>query len=131
MRINPAGLPAPIGAFSHIASHPVSGTIVHVSGQIGADLNGAVPASAAEQTTLAFENIERLLASQGLTPRAIVKLLTFVVGAESFGQFAAARRPIFERWYPDGDYPAHSAAEVTGLARPDLLIEIEGIAHVP
>ncbi|MFG1685418.1 hypothetical protein ACGFNP_35020 [Nonomuraea sp. NPDC049269] len=37
----------------------------------------------------------------------------------------------FARWYPEGNWPAHSLAVVAALAAPELTVEIEGMAAVP
>ncbi|MEV1247898.1 hypothetical protein ACIBO2_29500 [Nonomuraea sp. NPDC050022] len=43
----------------------------------------------------------------------------------------AARQEVFGRWYPDGDWPAHSLAVVAALATTELAVEIEGMVVVP
>ncbi len=130
-RFSPPRIAPPVGAFSHLAVHP-AGRVAYLSGQIGADTTGRVPLSIAEQTRLCFANIEGLLAELGAGPDALVKLTTFIVAADddTFASFAAERREVFSRWFPDGHFPSHSAAMVAALARPDLLVEIEGIAYL-
>lgn len=125
-RWNPDLIAAPIGKYSHLAS--ASGTTVFISGQIGVDADGRLAGDTLEaQTRQTFANIEALLTAAGATPRDLVKLVSFVVAPADMTGYAAARDAVYERWFPDGDWPAHSLAFVSGLARPDLLVEIEGV----
>lgn len=126
---DPEGHVSPIGAYSQLAITQPGTETVYISGQVGVDNSGdLVGLGVFEQTIQAFENIEALLASEGVPPSQIIKLLTFLHADADFKEFARARDQIYLRWYPEGQFPAHSAAKVAELARPDLMIEIEGIA---
>jgi 2-iminobutanoate/2-iminopropanoate deaminase len=85
----------------------------------------------AGQARQAFRNLGAILEDLGAEPQQIVKILTFVAGAEHLPGFFTARDDVFARWYPDDDVPAHSLAVVAGLAAPDLLVEIEAIIAMP
>jgi 2-iminobutanoate/2-iminopropanoate deaminase len=129
-RWTPAEIGPPIGKYSHLAS-PGAGQPVYISGQVGLDREGKLAGSTLEaQTRAVFQNIETLLATAGARPAQIVKLLSFVVGPCDLSGFRRARDEVYERWFADGDWPAHSLAFVSGLARPDLLIEMEGVFAV-
>lgn len=128
---NPEGLAAPVGKYSHLVEPPPGHKLVWISGQVGTGPGGEVPKSVEEQTRLVFVNIERLLDQLGVGPEQVVKLLTFVAGADSLPGWAAARDRTYADWYPEGGYPAHSLAVVAALARSDLLVETEGIVAVP
>jgi enamine deaminase RidA (YjgF/YER057c/UK114 family) len=130
VHLNPASVAAPIGKFSHLSRAAEGSELLFVAGQIGADPAGAVAAGAYDQTRLAFENIERLLAEVGASPRGLVKLFTLVAGTEHLPGFYAARDEVFVRWFPNGVYPTHSLAVVAALALPELAVEIEGVAAV-
>lgn len=118
---------APIGKYSHLASVG-GGCTVHISGQVGEAIDGTLAGDTLEsQTRQVFDNIAALLDSAGASPAHLVKLLTFVVGPTDLEGFTAARDEVYARWFPDSDWPAHSLAFVAGLARPDLLIEMEGV----
>ncbi|MEV6983530.1 hypothetical protein AB0M95_20060 [Sphaerisporangium sp. NPDC051017] len=41
------------------------------------------------------------------------------------------RQRTFDRWYPDGGYPANSIAVLAGLSTPELTVQIDGMAAVP
>lgn len=130
-RYSPDGVAPPVGAYSHLAAVSGPAEWVFVSGQIGADRNGAVPDDVAEQTRIALRNIEALIAAAGGTSRSIVRLASFLVGHEHLPEYVAARNAIFAEWFPGGDLPGHSLAIVAGLAQSHLLIEIEGWIALP
>ena len=131
-RWSPSGLASPIGQYSHLAAVPVDHDLVLISGQVGVLEDGALAGPDAEaQTRQAFANIERLLESLDAGPEHLVKLFTMVSGIEHLAGCRAARQEVFARWYPDGDWPAHSLAVVAALAVPELTVEIEGMAAVP
>lgn len=128
---NPDGMAPPVGAYSHVSVPPAGTRQAFVSGQVGATPDGTIVVGCAAQTTQTFANLERILDELGATPADVVKLFTMLVGDNAFGEFAAARTEVFGRWYPDGRFPAHSAAIVAGLATPQILVEIEAVVAVP
>ncbi|MEV4365116.1 RidA family protein [Nonomuraea sp. NPDC051941] len=131
-RWNPPTLAPPIGQYSHLASVPADHELVMISGQVGALPDGTLAGPDAEtQTRQIFANIELLLDSLGAGPQHLVKLFTLVAGVEHVAGCRAARAETFAKWYPDGDWPAHSLAVVTALADPALTVEIEGVAALP
>ncbi|MFC4015218.1 RidA family protein [Nonomuraea purpurea] len=131
-RWNPDNLAPPIGQYSHLASVPDGHELVMISGQVGTLPDGTLAGPDAEtQTRQIFDNFERLLDSLGAGPQHLVKLFTLVAGVEHVEGCRAARGERFAKWYPDGDWPAHSLAVVTALADPALTVEIEGVAALP
>lgn len=129
---NPHTLAAPIGPFRHYTVSPDGHRMVFVSGQIGQDTSGElVDGGCFEQTLQIFRNLDLILQEVGATPQHVVKLFTIVTGEGSFGEFARARTEVFNRWYPTGDYPAHSAFAAAELAAPELLVELEAVVAVP
>jgi 2-iminobutanoate/2-iminopropanoate deaminase len=111
---------------------PSDHELIFISGQVGALEDGTLAGPDAEaQTRQAFENIGRLLDSLGAGPANLVKLFTMVAAREHLAGCRAAREEVFAAWYPDGGWPAHSLAVVDSLARPELTVEIEGMAAVP
>lgn len=75
------------------------------------------------QTKTILDNIQTILAEADATMTDIVKMTVFIRDMELFDQIHDVRRPYFEE-----PYPASSMVEVSMLADPDLLIEIEAIA---
>lgn len=122
----PAVIAAPIGKYSHLVRVDPAAEWIFISGQVGADQEGNIPADAYEQARNIFTNIERLLTEVGAQPRHIVRLLTFAVSTDDLPAFARARDEVFARWYPEGRFCGHSLAVVAALAAPGLRFEIEG-----
>jgi 2-iminobutanoate/2-iminopropanoate deaminase len=113
-------------AFSQGTVIPAGSSIVIVGGQNGVGADGEVVSGGiGPQTERALRNVIDVLAAAGATPDDVAKLtIFFVQGVDLNEGFAASRRV----W---GDRPtAISAAFVSGLARPEVLVEIEAIAAV-
>jgi enamine deaminase RidA (YjgF/YER057c/UK114 family) len=121
---------APLAEYSNVARIDGPHRLVLVSGQVGFDAEGTLcsDASIEGQTRQAYVNVERCLQAAGLTLRHVLKFTCFIVDAELVPGFYRARKELFERIYPSGDYPGNSLLVVRGLVRPELLIEIEAIA---
>lgn len=77
------------------------------------------------QTETILQNMQTILAEAGATMDDIVKLTVFIRHMELFDEIHHIRRAYFEE-----PYPASSMVEVSMLADPDLLIEIEAVAVV-
>lgn len=127
-RRNPDAVAAPIGKYSHLTRVPEGRGLLFIAGQVGNDASGAIPDDAYSQTRATLRNIETLLRSEGLVPRDLIRLLSFVAGAESLPGYYVARDEVYAEWFPGGDYPGHSLAVVQALAGPTLAVEIEGWA---
>lgn len=103
------------------------GPWVQVAGQTASDRDGNVvgvgdPVAQVEQV---FKNLEIAMQSVGGTLRDIVKTTVYVVGAENLDSIRAARAGRF------GDKPPTSTLVViSGLARPEFMLEIEAVAYV-
>ena len=101
------------------------GDLIFVSGQAAIDQNGqAVGAgdfdAQAEQT---FTNLERVLAAGGSSLENVVKVTIFLTDMANFPKIVELRG----KWFT-APYPADTIVEVTALALPELMIEIEAVA---
>jgi 2-iminobutanoate/2-iminopropanoate deaminase len=131
-RWSPAEIGPPVGQYSHLAAAPVGHTMLFISGQVGIRPDGVLAGPDAEaQTRQIYANIAALLASVGAGPEHLLKLFTMVAGAEHLAGSRAGRAKTFAEWFPDGGFPAHSLIVVTGLAAPDITVEVEAVAAVP
>jgi len=103
------------------------GPWIQIAGQTASDSDGNVvgvgdPAAQVEQV---FKNLEIAMQSVGGTLADIVKTTVYVVGPENMDTIRAARAGRF------GDKPPTSTLVViSGLARPEFMLEIEAIAYV-
>jgi 2-iminobutanoate/2-iminopropanoate deaminase len=103
------------------------GDLVFVSGQAAIDEHGQVVGEGdfdaqAEQT---FRNLERVLAAGASSLANIVKVTIFLTDMGNFPKIVELRGT----WFTP-PYPADTIVEVTSLALPELMIEIEAIAVV-
>ena len=106
-----------------------SGDLLFVSGTVSIDAKGTVLGKddMALQLETVYSNLQRILAQSNGTFADVLKETIFTTNMEAFLSHAAIRA----RRYVDIDPPATTGVEVSRLAHPDLLIEIELIANVP
>ena len=124
----PKELGKPLGMYSHGVVAP-AGELVVVAGQVGMDRAGKLAGDGVvAQTKQALENVRAVLAAAGCGMKDVIRLQTFLTGAEYIEGFMQARREVFPRYYPDGAYPPNTLLVVSRLVRPELLVEIEAMA---
>jgi enamine deaminase RidA (YjgF/YER057c/UK114 family) len=120
--LNPPSLVKPNG-YSHVVVAP-DGRTVYVAGQVAFDSAGQLVArdfpGQAEQV---FQNLRRAMESVGGSLDDLVKTTTFITDRAYIPALREARSKYLGRASP----PANTLL-VSGLAREDLLIEIEGVA---
>jgi len=126
--VTPKSFGAPLGMYSHgMLAGP--GELLVVAGQVGTRSDGQVAgADVAAQTKQALENVRTVLEAGGCTLRDVVRLQTFLTRREDIAGFMKARQDVFPGYFPDGAYPPNTLLVISGLVRPDLLVEIEAIA---
>jgi enamine deaminase RidA (YjgF/YER057c/UK114 family) len=122
---SPAGLPAPAG-YSHVVSIP-AGRLVWTSGQVPLTADRSIVEGWEAQTRLVFENLGRALAAAGAGWPDVVKLTLFVVDVSELETIRAVRDEFVDTDSP----PTSSLVQVAGLFHPDVLIEVEAVAHLP
>lgn len=122
--INPAGIMQPFNnVYSHAMVIPPGARVLHSAGQIGGRPDGSVPASADDQAEQLWQNLLAILAAADMRATDIVKLTAYVVGAEHYPAYAAARTRAL------GTHrPAATAICVPALLQPGWLMEVEMIA---
>jgi reactive intermediate/imine deaminase len=101
------------------------GDLLFVSGQAAISPEGEIVGAGdfdrqAEQT---FRNLERVLEAGGSSLANVVKVTIFLTDMGNFGKIVELR----ERWFT-APYPADTIVEVSALALPELMIEIEAVA---
>jgi enamine deaminase RidA (YjgF/YER057c/UK114 family) len=121
----PEGIAAGRG-YSHVVTG--RGRLVVVSGQIAQDERGELvgagdPAAQARQV---FENLRRCLAEAGAGFGNVVKLTLFVLDVGYLPAVREARDAVIDTTKP----PASTAVQVTALAFPGYLLEVEALALV-
>ncbi len=115
------------GVFSTAIEAPTTGRTIYVSGLTSRNREGDIVGKGdiKVQTDTILQNMQTILGEGGATMGDIVKLTVFIRDMGLFDQIHDVRRPYFKE-----PYPASSMVEVSMLADPDLLIEIEAVAVV-
>ncbi|MFQ5996169.1 MAG: RidA family protein [Dehalococcoidales bacterium] len=104
-----------------------AGDYIFVSGQIGhVDREGNKVEGVEAQTRQTLENMKRVLETAGASLSDVVKTTVFLVKAEDFTKMNEVYKSYFTK-----DFPARSTVIVAALARPEVIVEIEGIAYRP
>jgi enamine deaminase RidA (YjgF/YER057c/UK114 family) len=126
---NPEGLPPPTG-YSHVATI-TGGTLVFISGQVASDASGAIVGAGdfRAQVEQVFANLKRAAEGAGGKFHDIVKLNVFVVDSVGASGIPVMRE-IRNRYVGTAMPPASTLLIVSGLARPEWLIEIEAVAVI-
>ena len=110
-----------------IAKATKAGGFVFLSGQIGiVDDKGNELKGIEAQTKQALENMKGLLKEAGASISDVVKVTVFLVNVNDFAKMNEVYKSCFTE-----DYPARTTAVIAALARPEMIVEIEGIAYRP
>jgi 2-iminobutanoate/2-iminopropanoate deaminase len=99
--------------------------MLYLSGAIGLDAEGKLPAGIEAQSRQTMENIGAVLASQGLGFSDLVKCTVML---DEIADWPAFNR-VYVTYFPDGKFPARSAFGADGLAL-GALVEVECWAHM-
>ena len=124
--INPAGIAAPVGAYSHGIVCPAEGRWLHVSGQVGVLPDGRLADGFAAQVHAAWSNLVAVLQAAGMDVSNLVKVTTFLTRAADL----PALNPVRSSFLGE-TRPASTLLVVQALARPEWLIEVEAVAWRP
>ena len=101
------------------------GDLIFLSGQAAISPDGAIVGEGDFDTQLAqtFANIEHVLAAAGSDLSKVVKVTIYLKDMANFPKIVEARRNYFT-----SPFPADTIVEVSSLALPELLVEIDVIA---
>lgn len=116
-----------ICAHSNNAAHgtevPPNARILFCNGQVGARLDGTVPADPREQIEVIFERIRIILAASNMTFEDVVKFTVYVTDKSILDDYFFVRRQLM------GDHnPPATLLVVKDLPRPAVEVEIEAVA---
>ena len=106
------------------------GNILYLSGQIGVDDDGNTPTSIAEQTDLAYKNMQDVLAQFGADMHNIVDETYFVTDMEELFANIDDVYGAREAAYGGSPEACQTLVQVAGLVSPELKIEIKCTAHL-
>jgi enamine deaminase RidA (YjgF/YER057c/UK114 family) len=101
--------------------------IAYVSGMVarGEDVKDLAGKDEYEQARIIFGKIKGLLEAAGGAMADVVKVTIFVTNIKNNTKVWKARAEVFK-----GNFPASTLVQVAALASPEILVEIEAIAHL-
>lgn len=103
------------------------GNLVFTSGQAALDDQGNIvgPGEFEVQAEQVFKNLQRVLEAAGSSLNGVFKVTIYLTDMKHFPLILDFRKKYFSR-----PWPADTIVEVSSLALPELMIEIEAIAVV-
>ncbi|KRW60949.1 RidA family protein [Pseudomonas sp. TTU2014-080ASC] len=120
-------LPDPFEPFA-LSPGIAFGDLLFVSGQAAMNPQGEIVGvgNFMAQAECAFENLKRVLETGGSSLDQVLKVTIFVTDMAYFPDVVELRKRYFSP-----PYPADSIVQVSALALPELMFEIEAIAARP
>src|SRR5260221_14757547 len=115
-------------AYSHVVTVTGPAKLIYIAGQLGRDLEGNIVGlndmrAQMEQT---FKNLDACLKAAGATWADVVKTNTFVTDYQAFSQHSDVRMR-----YIGVASPTSTTVQISRLAQPEAMVEIELIAVIP
>ena len=103
------------------------GDVLYVSGMTarGPDGQTVVGADEYEQTKVIFSKIKSVIEAAGGAMNDIARMTIYVTNIKNNTEVWRARKEFFT-----GDFPASTLVEVRSLAKPEIKLEIEVVAHL-
>lgn len=104
------------------------GEFLFISGQVSQDNRGNVVGvgDCAAQTRQVMSHIRSIVQAAGASMEDVVKITTFLTDVANYPAFNRVRSETFPH-----SPPASSTVIVAGLVRPEFLVEVEAVVHVP
>ena len=121
-------LPRGLAANPAFAPGVQVGEFLFISGQVAQDNNGNVvgPGDCEAQTRHVMSRIRTIVEAAGATMPEVVNITTFLTQLDNYPAFNKVRSETFPH-----NPPASSTVIVAGLVRPEFLVEVEAVAHIP
>ena len=121
---SPAVAEAPPGRWSNAIR---AGEFLFISGQVSRSHASETIEGKAEyeQSKIIFTKIRNLVEAAGGTVDDVVRMTIYMVDIRQNTEVWRARQEFFK-----GDFPASTLVQVAALGTPEVLVEIEAIAHI-
>jgi len=111
-------------AYSHVVTVSGTGKLIYIAGQLGRDADGNIVGGGMRgQLEQTFQNLEKCLTAAGATWADVVKTNTFVTDYAAFSEC----RDIRMRYFGVA-VPTSTTIQISGLAQPGAMVEIEMVA---
>ena len=129
---NPDSLAAPGGAYSHVARVPPGSTLIVVAGQVSMDASGQLVGADdfERQCAQVYANVGAALRAAGADWAKVIGFMTFLTRRDDVARLSAWRQGEFPKLFGHGAYPPNTLLVVSGLAREELLIEVQATAAI-
>lgn len=121
-RHNPRSIPVNPNYSQGLEAAPGS-RLLAIAGQVGRDAKGRIPAGIDAQATLAWSNVKAVLKAAGMDVNDLVHYFSFLVRREDNAGYDKARIKAL-----GGARPSSTKVFISGLARPELLCEVQAFA---
>ncbi|TRO58236.1 RidA family protein [Candidatus Bathyarchaeota archaeon] len=117
------GITKPRASYSNFTK---AGNFIFIAGQVGIDPDtGEIPIEFSKQMRIIFENIGKILESEGGSFGNIVKTTAFLSDSSYHEEYDVIYRSYFQQ-----GFPSRSTIQ-SGLMHPKFKIEIEAVAYIP
>jgi enamine deaminase RidA (YjgF/YER057c/UK114 family) len=115
-------------AYSHVVTVNGPGKTVYIAGQLARDAEGKIVGNGDMRAQLeqTFKNLDSCLKAAGASWADVVKTNTFVTDYQEFAKHSDVRM----RYIGVGS-PTSTTIQISGLAQPEAMVEIEMIAVIP
>jgi 2-iminobutanoate/2-iminopropanoate deaminase len=122
-RFSPGTVPKPASAYDQAVMHSANARRLVISGQVGMTADGTLLEGLEAQLRQCWANLFAVMKAAGFEKRHLIKSVIYVTMP---GQIAVSRRIRDEMMA--GHTSASTYLEISGLANPAFLCEIEGEA---
>ena len=102
------------------------GNMLYVSGNVGTDANGNLAEGCEAQSRQVMANIRAIVEAAGGRMEDVCKITCFLTNMGDYADYAKVR---LETW--PANPPASSTVGVSGLVRPEMVVEVEAIVKLP
>jgi enamine deaminase RidA (YjgF/YER057c/UK114 family) len=114
----------PTGSYTHrTVEIPAGSRVLFISGQTATDDKGVTPPDAETQADISYAKLVKALTDAGMTVKDLVKTNVYLVNPSDIGAVIKAGAK-----HNPGGKQAGTLVYVKALARPEVLVEIEGVA---
>jgi 2-iminobutanoate/2-iminopropanoate deaminase len=121
--ISTGDAPKPFSNYSQAVAVAAGSRILHVSGQVGARLDGSIPEDERTQHELAWANVLAILGAAGMDAANLVDCHVYITNPGSVALYREVRDKALK-----GAKPAATLLVVAGLALPTLKVEVSAVA---
>ena len=121
-----AAAPKPVSNYAQAIAIDPGARYLFISGQVGATVDGDIPADPARQHQLAWDSVLAILAAAGMDHSNVVDAHVYITDRSHIGIYRETRDRMLQ-----GHKPAATLLVVAGLADPRLVMEVSVVAAGP